>query len=248
FPRKRLTGALLFLGAMALILAFGAHGRLYTALLAVPGLKWFRAPTRHLILFHLSLSILAAIVFENLIDSVRRRELIDWRRLWPLAIPSARSIGATGVGAMMISEGSHEPLSMAATTMPWAALFAIVSLLFVAAARGMWWAPLLLIVITAADQGFWGFQYLFGTPSRPLMTLSELATIAQAPEWSRDGDRVDVRVTESPNAPVSPNALVPRGFRVWRGYVGLPPVLHLPDSDITAALAGVTWRTTKLGI
>jgi hypothetical protein len=242
FPRKHLTGGLLLLGAIALTLAFGVHGRLYTVLLAVPGLSWFRAPARHLMLFHLSLSILAAIVFEDLIDVIRRRELIDWRRLWPLAIPCALSIGATTIGAILIAHGSNEPLSMAATTMPWVVLFAIVSMLFAAAARGMRWAPLLLIAITAADQGYWGFQYLFGNPLRPLMTISELATTAQAPDWSRPGDRVDVRV-----APAE-NALVPRGFRVWHGYVGLPPVLRLLDDDIAAELAGVTWRTTRLGI
>jgi hypothetical protein len=193
-------------------------------------------------LFHLSLSMLAAIVFEDLLEVVRRRELIEWRRLWPLAVPCALSFGTTVFGAILVARGSHASLSMAATTMPWVALFAIVSLLFAAGARGARWAPFLLVAITAADQGYWGFQYVFGDPSRPLMTINELATIEQAPGTSRAGDRVDTRVT------TAPNALVPRGFRVWPGYVGLPPELRLTNTDTTAELAGVTWRTTRWGI
>jgi hypothetical protein len=240
--RRHLTAGLFLLGAIALILAFGAYGGLYPSLLAVPGLSWFRAPTRHLMLFHLSVSILAAIVFEDLIELVRQRELIEWRRLWPLAIPFALSVGAAVDGARMIAGGSDEPLSTVATTLPWVALFAIVSILFAAGARGARWAPFLLVVITAADQGYWGFQYVFGDPLRPLMTINELATIAQAPEASRGGDRVDTRMT------TAANALVPRGFLVWHGYVGLPPELRLANTDTTAELAGAAWRTTKLGI
>jgi hypothetical protein len=240
--RTHLTAALFLLGTTALILAFGAYGGLYPSLLAVPGLSWFRAPTRHLMLFHLSVSIIAAIVFEDLIELVRRRELIEWRRLWPLAIPCAVSVGATVFGARMIAGGSNEPLSTVATTLPWVALFAIVSILFAAGARGARWALFLLVAIAAVDQGYWGFQYVFGDPLRPLMSINELATIAQAPETSRAGDRVDTRVT------TAPNALVPRGFLVWHGYVGLPPELRLTNTDTTAELAGVTWRTTKWGI
>ena len=92
-PRKELMPWLLALAVLALILAFGRYGGLYTSLLAIPGLRWFRAPTRHLLLFHLALSILGAIVFDDLIDVVRRRELIGWRRLWPLTVPSALSPG-----------------------------------------------------------------------------------------------------------------------------------------------------------
>jgi hypothetical protein len=181
-------------------------------------------------------------VFEDLIELVRRRESIEWRRLWPLVIPVAVSVGAAVFGARMIAGGSDEPLSQVPTTMPWVVLFAVVSILFAAGARGVRWAPFLLVALTAADQGYWGFQYVFGDPLRPLMTINELATIAQAPKTSRAGDRVDTRVT------TAPNALVPRGFLVWHGYVGLPPELRLTNTDMTAELAGATWRTTKWGI
>jgi hypothetical protein len=117
---------------------------------------------------------------------------------------------------------------------PWLALFAIVPLLFAAAARGMRWAPVLLVVITASDLGYWGFHYLFGDPYRPLMTIDEFSRVWTPPESFQPGDLVDARLAEVPLQ----NALILRGFRVWRGYVGLPPALRLQNTDTAAETAG----------
>ena len=242
-PHKNLTRGLLLLGTVALILAFGRYGGLYPSLLAVPGLRWFRAPTRHLMVVHLSLSVLAAIVLDDVLDVVRRREMVGWRRLWPLTVPCALSLGTAVVAAIMIASGSREPLSGVAATAPWLALFVVVPLLFAAAARGKQWAPLLLIVIAAADQGYWGFQYLFGNPERPLMTIGELATLARIPESGQPEDLIDTR----PGVVPFQNDLILRDFRVWHGYVGLPPVLRLTDTNTSALLAGAKWRATKTG-
>ena len=100
---KNLTRALLLLATVSLILALGRYGGLYRSLLAVPGLRWFRAPTRHLMLVHLSLSILAAIVLDDVLDVVRRREVVSWRRLWPLTVPCVLSLGTAVVAAIMIA-------------------------------------------------------------------------------------------------------------------------------------------------
>jgi hypothetical protein len=242
-PRKHLTVGLLLLGAIALILAFGGYGGLYASLLEVPGLRWFRAPARHLMLLHLSLSLLAVLAFETLLDLVRRRDVVEWRRLWPLAIPTALSLGTAMVAANVMASGSAVRLSSLTSTLPWLLLFVAVPLLFAATARGASWALVLLVVIAAADQGYWGFHYLFGDRYRPLMTIDQLAEWPMAPESSPSGDRVDTR------QPIPfQNALIPRGFRVWRGYVGLPPALRLNDTDIAAELAGVKWRITNTGI
>ena len=242
-PHKNLTRGLLLLGTVALILAFGRYGGLYTSLLAVPGLRWFRAPTRHLMVVHLSLSVLAAIVLDDVLDLVRRREMINWQRLWPLAVPCALSLGTAVVAAILIASGSREPLSGVTATAPWLALFVVVPLLFAAAARGKPWAPLLLVVIAAADQGYWGYQYLFGEPLRPLMTIDEMAMLARVPESGQSGDLIDTR----PGVVPFQNDLILRGFRVWQGYVGLPPVLRLNNTNTTAQLAGAKWRATESG-
>ena len=241
--RKELVPWLLALAVLALILAFGRYGGLYTSLLAIPGLRWFRAPTRHLLLFHLALSILGAIVFDDLIKLMKRRELIGWQRLWPLTVPSALALGTTVAAAILIASGSDVPLSTITTMVPWLALFVVVPLLFAAAARGARWAPLLLVVIAAGDQGYWGFQYVFGNPNRPLMTMDAVSTFAPAPESAKPGDVIDAR----PGVFPFQNALILRGFRVWRGYLGLQPVLQLPNTDTTAQLAGAKWRSTNPG-
>jgi hypothetical protein len=126
---------------------------------------------------------------------------------------------------------------------PWLALFVVVPLLFAAAARGARWAPLILVVIAAGDQGYWGFQYVFGNPNRPLMTMAAVSTFAPAPESAKPGDVIDAR----PGVFPFQNALILRGFRVWRGYLGLQPVLQLPNTDTTAQLAGAKWRSTNPG-
>src|SRR5262245_28786553 len=137
------------------------------------------------------------------------------------------------LATLLIWSGSREPLSNIRTILPWLALFVLVALLFAAAARGAAWAPLLLIVIAAADQAYWGLQYIFGNPRRPLMTIEELAKSLPAPESARPGDLVDARLNNESGL----NNLILHGLRVWHGYVGLPPVLRLPDTDMTVALA-----------
>ena len=78
--RSRLAGALLIFAAIGLLLALGKYTGLYPSLLAVPGLRWFRAPSRYLLLYHLSISVLAVIVFEDLVALLRRGERIPERQ------------------------------------------------------------------------------------------------------------------------------------------------------------------------
>lgn len=237
---KWITGALLLLAAIALLLAFGQYGGLYTSLLALPGLRWFRAPSRHLVLFDLSLSVVAAIVFDDLAGLISRKQQIAVRRLWPLTIPCGLSVGTAFAAAILSARGY--PLHGLVHSAPWIALFITVTLLFVAVARGKRWALPLLVVVTACDQGYFGFHYVFGDPSRPMMTAAELAMLATPPESAQPGDLIDAR-----RGFRFENALIPRGFRVWPGYVGLSPVLRLPDTDTAAQLAGAKWRRTEAG-
>ena len=54
----------------------------------MPGLDTFRAPARYVLLFHLALSAIAAVVFEDIVGVLRRGERIPVRHMWPLAIPA----------------------------------------------------------------------------------------------------------------------------------------------------------------
>jgi hypothetical protein len=135
-----------------------------------------------------------------------------------------------------------EQLSGIAATVPWVGLLLVVSLLFGAAARGSRWALPLLVVIAAYDQGYWGFQYVFGNPLRPLLTLQEFAALEPTPLDAQPGDLIEPAWADTVGNPP-----ILRGLRVWPGYVGLPPALVVPAYDpnlVTERIAGVRWRTT----
>src|SRR5262245_13345149 len=93
FRKRTVVVGLVLVCGLALVLAFGRYGGLYPALLELPFFGWFRAPTRHLMLWHFSLSILAALVFEDLVRMSRLGERLALRQLWPLFVPSALSLG-----------------------------------------------------------------------------------------------------------------------------------------------------------
>jgi hypothetical protein len=171
---------------------------------------------------------------------LRRGERLAVRRLWPLAIPFALSVVSMIVASILVTLRSSEPLSRIAATAPWAALFVVVPLLFTAAARGRSWAIPLLILVTACDQGYWGFRYIYSTQPSPILTLDQLAQAVDVPAAAQPGDLIDSKKTEGLD-----NMPILRGFRVWPGYVGLVPAMVLPfgNEEVAAQrIAGVKWR------
>ena len=63
--RRGLLVALFVLAAMTFVLAMGRYGGVYTWLSHLPGLRNFRAPARHLVLFQLALSGIAAVALRR---------------------------------------------------------------------------------------------------------------------------------------------------------------------------------------
>src|SRR5262249_61403721 len=55
FPRKPAVWGLLLLALAGLVLAFGRYGGFYPAIVGFPGLRWFRAPARHVVLTRFAL-------------------------------------------------------------------------------------------------------------------------------------------------------------------------------------------------
>src|SRR5262249_8577809 len=109
---RRLVVALLVFAASSLLLALGSYGGIYPWLAQVPGLDAFRAPTRHIMLFHFALSGIAAVVLEDLVAMSRRGEVIAFPTFWPLVIPVVLSIATTGSAAVVAQS--------AWATSPWA--------------------------------------------------------------------------------------------------------------------------------
>src|SRR5262249_29823858 len=120
---------------------------------------------------------------------------------------------------------------------PWSCLVVVQALLLVMAGRQKRWSLPLLIVITACDQGLWGYQYLYrgGAP-----TVAVLAANAVVPSEARSGELIRPQGV--------PNQAILRGMRSSQGYVGLTPASLLdPDDPIAQRIAGVTWRPTEAG-
>jgi hypothetical protein len=243
--RRGLLIALFALAAVAFVLAMGRYGVVYAWLAQLPGLRNFRAPARHLVLFQLALSGIAAVAFEDLIGVVRRGEKIDARRLWPLAVPVAVSIVATAVAGMLsqsawsASRGlSFSGLMRAA---PWTILLSGMAALIAMAGRGARWAVPILIVFVACDQGFWGYSYVYRWG--PIRSIPDLVASAAAPAEARRGDLIAPLVVGGAG-----NVAVLRGLRLTPGYSGLVPSSTLDPGDVLSQqISGVAWRETETG-
>ena len=238
--RRGMLTALLAFAAVSFVLAMGRYGWLYAWLAHLPGLRNFRAPARHLVLFQLALSAIAAIVFEDLAGMVRRREKIRLRRLWPLAIPIALSVTITALGAILVDSSWATArglsLSGAMRSLPWAAIVMAMALLFMLACRGWRWVLPAVIVFVAIDQGVWGYSYAYRWG--PIQRLADLEANADVPAGARRGDLLAPAIEGGPA-----NLAVLRGMRLTPGYTGLAPLSVLDSSDpIAQRVAGVAWR------
>ena len=238
--RKGLLAALLVFAALSLVLAFGRYGGLYAWLAQLPGLRNFRAPARHLVLFQLALGGIAAVVFEDLIGLVRRGEKTEMRRLWPLAIPVALSVTITAVAAALAQSSwaavRDVPLSGLLRSAPWSALIVGMALLLAMAGRGFRWSVPVLIVCAAFDQGLWGYSYAYRWG--PLQSVAALAASAEVPPNAKRGDLISPMTGGGPvNLPLL------RGLRLATGYFGLETSSVLDPADpLTERIAGVAWH------
>ena len=243
--RKGLLAVLFLFAAVTLVLAMGRYAGVYSLLARLPGISNFRAPARHLVLFQLALSAIAAIAFEDLIGLVRRGETIPRRRLWPLAIPVAISIAATTLASVLERSdwaALHDLLlSGPLRAAPWSVPIVATAFLLMMAARGRRWAVAALIVFAAIDLGFWGYSYAYRWG--PILSIQKLAAGASLPPGSRPGELIEPMPGGGPvNLPIL------SGMRLTSGYNGLEPVSILdPNDPVTERISGVTWRPRGTG-
>ena len=190
--RRGLLTALVGLAAISFVLAMGRYGGVYAWLARLPGLNSFRAPARHIVLFHLAMSGIAAVAFQDLVAVIRRGERVEIRRLWPLAVPVVMSLSTT-VAASLLAQSpwaaAHGlPFSGFMRAAPWSALMVLMAWLIVKAARGARWALPALIVLVAFDQGFWGYSYAYRWG--PVERIDQLIAHADVPADARPGDLI----------------------------------------------------------
>jgi hypothetical protein len=233
--------ALVFLGfaALALWLAFGRYGGLYPWLARLPVLSGFRAPARHVVLFQFALAGLAAIAFMDLVTLAARRERIDARRLWPLAVPVVLAVATIAIAAGLSGSdwaATHQfRFSPFQRSAPWSVALVLSAALLTLAARGRSWAVAPLIVVAALDLAVWGYSY----PYRygPIRSIAELTTAAQVPAEAQPGDVIP------PVTGGRDYLAILRGMRLTNGYTGLYPQTSQDFGNPTIErLAGIRWR------
>ena len=237
--RRRLAIALVVLAAVSLVFALGRYGGVYQFVAQLPGVSLFRAPARHVLLFHLALSGIAALVFEDLVRLVHTRVTVEWRKLWPLAVPALLSIIITAVAAVFAkspwARGLNLLFSDLSAAGPWTALIVVTAVLFVMAGRGARWSISMLVVLASLDLGLWGYLYLYSGPPR---TIAEMAAAAQVPPLAQPGELIE---------PIKGGNLENLGLlkdlRISTGLVPLVPAAVLKfDDPATQRVAGVRWR------
>jgi hypothetical protein len=238
--RRGLLSALFALAGISFLLAMGRYGGVYVWLAHLPGLRNFRAPARHLVLFQLALSGIAAIAFEDVVGLVRRGETTEIRRMWPLAVPVAISVAATLLaGAFSQSswaEAHGLSLSSFMRAAPWSILICSMAVIVAMAGRGVRWSVPILIVFVACDQGFWGYSYAYRWG--PIQTIADLVANADVPRNAQRGDLIAPSIEGGLG-----NVAVLRGLRLTPGYTGLTSSSVLDPADaLTQRIAGVAWR------
>jgi len=246
--RRLLLRGVLILSGVAIVLALGRYGLLYSIQLQIPLAGVFRCPSRYIVLVHLAMAVGAALSFEHIAGMVRRRERAGLADLWPLSIGVAGSVLLT-IGALFLATERGSRLSAALyVASPAHALLGTVLALFAAglvatAARGSRYALLGIVLFAVADQGSYGLSFIREKPptaggthrGEGWMTLRTFGDLLDPP-----------RGVDCPRIETWQNAFLVKGYRLCGGYAGLPPARQL-DYTRPASLrvAGVGWKRER---
>lgn len=256
-PHRTLLGALIVLAGVSLLFALGPTGGVYPWISALPGLNTFRAPARYTLLFQLALSIIAAVVFEDLSRLSRRPGTVATRSLWPLGVLVLLTAATVLAPLRSWWRGLTPPdwpglivldpfRSNLALPWPWACLLVLTVVLVVLMVRGKAWCVPALIVVVALDQGLWGYAYAYGINGEYVQRAEDLAR-REGPPDAVAGDLFFEPLQQGAlsrgESRRPPNGGIMRGLRRSTGYVALVPRGSLDSADpITQRIAGVKWR------
>lgn len=219
---------------LGLLLALGQYGGLYPYLANLPLVSSFRAPSRHIVLVHFGVAILIGIVLEDLerrMNTPRRPSIrLGW--LWT---PLVLNLLVAGVAVtwpsvlIRFDEQTLHPPGMVSGAL----LLCVVTLVFLDAARGSRSALALLVVVMAADLGFYGYSYVLEGGIR---SPADIARSSLAPPGPA-GSTVAAMLPD-----VGDNTLVLRDFRVLSAYAGLTPARRVSlQTTEGLRLAGAAW-------
>ena len=236
---RRLAVALLVFAGLGLWLAFGRYGGLYPLIARLPVISGLRASSRHVVLFQFALAGIAAIAAEDLLGLLRRRERVETRQLWPLAVPVGLAIVTVVIAASL--EGSawaadHQArFSTFGRAAAGSTAVVLAAVLLAFSARGRVWAMAALLILGAVDLSAWGTRTC--TRWGPPRSVTQLTESAQVPGDARPGDVIRA----IPGG--TDHLAILRGFWLSNGNTGLYPQSQLDlGHETTALFEGMRWR------
>lgn len=216
----------------ALLLACGEHGPIYRIQSWLPVVSRFRFPCRAIVLVHFGLAVLSAIAMALIARNQRSANPTSARLSAPLYACVGLSVLFAIVGPMLWAPYT------AATWIVWCgpALMLTAALLATAAARGVRWALIALVVLAAIDQGVYGMSYSIWGQSAD---LNQFARSMPFPEGNHE-QRVVANASDATSH--TGNRMLLAGLSRADGYAGLLPQRRF-DYRQTAArrIAGVGW-------
>ena len=246
-----LAWAAMGFAVLMLFLSFGQYGGLYRITTWFPALRIFRFPCRYLVLFQLAFTVLAAIGFVLLIrrcEAARREPMrgsrSQYRRVWlamwsdiqPLWYVVGFSV-AVVIAGIKLREESYIASIPAILAGP--VLLAAAAALIALAARGYSVALAGLILLAAADLGWYGLAYSVYPRSA---FLQDYVASAQTPPGRPDGRVVASLYDVDEPGLRTGDLMTLAGWSRADGYAGLEPCRRL-DYRLLPALrvAGVHW-------
>lgn len=231
--RRRLVVATAAFAALMFVLALGEYGYLAIAFTYLPGVGSLRAPARYIVLVQFACAILAAIAVEDLVTLARKDGKADapvLRRADIALLCSVALLSALTtllLNTHLLRVRADLPVGPVGSAALGTAIVVAVTIALLLAARGVRWGLPLLVVLTAADLGFWGLEYVYRQSPNTIASLSRgLPEVTEA--------RVVVGFEDYwMNRPVL------KGYRLIGGYVGLYP--SIPDVAAFRQRAGAQW-------
>jgi len=238
--RRSLIVAATAFAAIALVLAFGRHGGVARLLTYLPVLGSLRAPARYIMLTQFALAILAAVAFDDLRAIVAGRSAPPAGYMALLWIPAALSLATFVLNLHVLPYGAGT-FSRATVAEPGVVFVMSVTALVFFAGRGAQWAMAPLIVLTAADLGWWGVGFVYQEKPRTIAALLRGASPPPGggPTYAAAGGE----------GRFSRDLAVMKGYRLTTGYVALFPATRHPlDSEEALWLSGTQWLIRADGV
>jgi hypothetical protein len=236
FAWRKPAAAAAVLAFLGLLLAFGAYGQVYRLQRWLPLVGNFRFPCRYTLLFTLAMAVLAAIGLTLLRKRQTRGEKIALGRTLPLWSVAGLSLLSAIVG-LTLRDRSY--FAGTAWILAGPVLIASAALLVTLAARGWRSAMVAMVVLTAADLGYYG---LSDGAYAQAQSLRQFLASVERPPTRFDGRVLLDLVGYEDSLPHSGDQMTMLGY--WRadGYAGLAPAKQLDNHRVAALrVANVAW-------